>query len=129
MQIWSADSEGLLDIYADDSLTVEYTHFGQTYEGLEAYKSMLKTTYNFFPDLKITIEEMIPHKKDKRVTIFWNYSGTHENGNLFGVEASGKPITVNGMTVLTIENNRVIHEKGIVDNFSLFMQLNAGDQT
>lgn len=125
MQIWNAKSEGLLDIYADKSLTVEYTHFDRVYEGIEDYKVMLQTTYNFFPDLKITVDEVIPNKKKNSATVLWNYTGTHQNGTLFGVKPSEKRIIVNGMTVLKMENRRIVNEKGIVDNLSLLMQLNA----
>jgi|SRR5699024_6230595 len=125
MQIWNAQSEGLLDIYADPEIRAEYTHFAKVYHGIEAYKTMLQTTYDFFPDLKITLGEVIPSTKENSATLFWSYSGTHQNGNLFGIEASGKPIAVNGMTVLTIKNRKVVREKGIVDNLSLLMQLNA----
>ncbi|NBC64512.1 MAG: hypothetical protein GVY07_02460 [Bacteroidetes bacterium] len=53
----------------------------------------------------------------------WHYSGTHENGNLFGVESSGKKVTVKGMTLLKFQNGKIVEEKGIVDNLSLMMQL------
>ncbi len=122
MNIWTADSQGLLDIYADPDLVVEYTHFNKI-EGVAAYKQMLKTTYNFFPDIDIRITEIIPNKKKKNITLFWSYKGTHKNGLLFGIKPQNKEVVVNGMTVLEVEKRKVVREKGIVDNMSLFMQL------
>lgn len=124
MQIWNADSEGLLDVYASKDLVVEYTHF-QKIVGVADYKAFLQTTYKTFPDLKIHVAEVIPNKKKKSATLLWNYSGTHQNNVLFGVKPEEKKIAVHGMTVLTIKNKKIIHEKGIVDNLNLLMQLNA----
>lgn len=124
MQIWSADSEGLLDIYAVEDLVVEYTHLPKI-EGIESYKKVLQSTYQSFPDLKIHIDEIFVNKKENSVTVFWNYTGTHQNNQLFGVQPSGKKIAVNGMSWLQFEDNKVVHEKGIVDNLSLLMQLNT----
>lgn len=82
-------------------------------------------TYDYFPDLEITLERVIPHSKENCVTVLWQYTGTHKNGNLFGVEPSGKKVTVHGMTLLEIENGVVKSERGVVDNLSLVMQLGA----
>lgn len=125
MQVWNAGKEDILDNLADEKLNVNYPHFEKTYEGAAVYKSMLKMTYDYFPDLEITLERVIPHSKENCVTVLWQYTGTHKNGNLFGVETSGKKVTVHGMTLLEIENGVVKSERGVVDNLSLVMQLGA----
>ncbi len=126
MQIWNADSEGMLDVFADKNLVVEYTHFEKV-EGIENYKKFLQTFYHSFPDLKVNIAEIILNKKDESATVFWNYSGTHQNDKIFGVEPAGKKIVVNAMSYLKFKNKKVIYEKGIVDNLSLLMQLNPNN--
>ena len=125
MQIWNADNADLLDKCADENIVANYTHFEKPYEGIQNYKSMLKVTYDFFPDLKITIKNLMPNEAEQMVTVEWKYDGTHKNGNLFGVESSGKKISVSGITILEIENGLVTKEKGIVDNLNLIMQLGA----
>lgn len=123
MKIWNAQNEGVLDQYAHNDLEVNYTHFEQPYQGIADYKAMLQMTYEYFPDLSITLKKVIPNRIKNGVTIFWAYSGTHQKGNLFGVEASGKQVTVKGMTWLEIENGLVKQESGIVDNLALISQL------
>mgnify|MGYP006431824085 FL=1 len=125
MKIWSAGNADLLDKYADANIVADYTHFEKPYKGITDYKSMLEMTYDFFPDLRITINNMILNESEQKVTVEWKYDGTHKNGNLFGVESSGEKISVSGITILEIENGLVIKEKGIVDNLSLVMQLGA----
>lgn len=122
MQIWNADSEGLLDIYAEPSLLVEYTHL-QPIEGIAQYKSFLQTTYRTFSNLKVNIGEIITNKKEDSITVFWSFSGIHRENVLFGVQPSGKEVSVNAMTVLTVKKGKVVREKGIMDNLSLLMQL------
>lgn len=128
MQIWSVGNEHLLDKFADENLVAEYTHFERAYQGILEYKSMLKMTYDFFPDLKIHLKNLIPNQTNNSVTVFWEYSGTHKNGNLFGIESSNKEVNVNGITLLEVKNGLVVKEKGIVDNLSLIMQLGVLNQ-
>lgn len=125
MKVWNAGEEDLLDEFADKDLKVDYTHFEKTYNGVSEYKAILKQTHTFFPDLEITLEEIIPNENGHSATIIWEYNGTHEDGNLFGVESSGKKVTVRGITLLKFHKGKVKEEKGIVDNLSLMMQLGA----
>jgi steroid delta-isomerase-like uncharacterized protein len=123
MQIWSSGKDSLLDTLAHKDLEVYYTHFEKTYNGISDYKVVLKMTYEFFPDLSIELLKVIPNEQDNIVTVSWEYKGTHKNGNLFGVEAADKAVSVKGITLLEIENGLVKKECGIVDNLSLIMQL------
>lgn len=123
MQIWNANSEGLLDIYASPDLVVEYTHINPI-KGVEDYKKFLQNTYQTFPDLKVNIMDIYPDKKQGNITVFWNYSGTHKKHPLFGVMPTGKKIAVNGMSFLQIKDKKVVLERGMIDNLSLLMQLN-----
>ena len=77
MQIWSAENADLLDKCADKNIVADYTHFEKPYKGVQNYKSMLKMTYDFFPDLKITIKNLIPNEVEQIVTVEWKYDGTH----------------------------------------------------
>lgn len=121
MQVWSAGQEDLLDEYASSHIEVEYTHFDKIYRGIDDYKQMLLMTHEYFPDMVITVNEVIA--ADNRATVDWSYSGSHQNGNLFGVEASGRNVQVHGLTVLDFQDGFITKEKGLVDNLALMMQL------
>src|SRR5690625_7208536 len=99
MQIWNADSEGLLDIYADPEIVIEYTHLNKI-EGVENYKKFLQTIYHSFPDLKVNVVEVEPNKKDQSAVVYWNYTCTHTKDIIFGVQPSGKQIAINGISFL-----------------------------
>lgn len=121
MRIWNAGGEDQIEVYADENIEVEYTHFAQKYTGKQQLKDMLAKTHEFFPDMKITLEEFIPGVN--KVTVVWYYDATHLKGNLFGVEASGRLVKVSGISILDVSLGKVTKEKGIVDNLSLVMQL------
>lgn len=123
MKVWNAGSENLLDRYAHDNLKVDYTHFEQPYTGIPDYKSMLQMTHEYFPDLSITLNQVVPNEAENSTTVIWQYDGTHKSGKLFGIESSGKQVSVKGMTLLEVESGLVKKESGIVDNLSLVMQL------
>jgi hypothetical protein len=68
MQIWNVGNESVLDRYADRNLTVDYTHFNKPYRGISDYKLLLKMTYDYFPDLEITLDKIIVNEKRNSVT-------------------------------------------------------------
>jgi len=123
MQIWSAGGDKVLEEVAHPELEVTYPHFGQTYQGIDAYREMLRMTYHFFPDLSTNVKRCTP--AENTATVEWTYTGTHQNGELFGVEAGGKEVQVSGITILTFKDDKVIREDGIVDNLALAMQIGA----
>src|SRR5690625_135539 len=125
MQIWNADSEGLLDIYADPEIVIEYTHLNKI-ERVENYKKFLQTIYHFLPDLKVNEFEVVANKKDQGAVVFLNYTVTNKKDIIFGFQPSGKQIAINGISFLKFKNRKIIYEKGMLVNLSLLMQLNPG---
>ncbi|WP_353718971.1 ester cyclase [Dyadobacter sp. 676] len=123
MQIWNAGQDDLLEKWADDDLKVSYTHFEKPLNGVEEYRRVLNQTFWSFPDLRITVEEV--NVCDGSAVVKWTYTGTHLNGNLFGVEPNGQKVKVSGLSILHIREGKVVREYGIVDNLSLVIQLGA----
>lgn len=122
-QAWNADSLHIVDELAAEDLTVSYTHFPEPFQGPDAFKEMLSQTHQYFPDLTIDIEEIVAD--DEQAVVHWRYRGTFQEGEMFGVAASGQSVEVAGMTRYHIANGKIQREEGIVDNFGLMMQLGA----
>lgn len=125
MKVWNAGEENRLDQYAHPGIEVSYTHFEEAYRGIPSYKEMLRMTHHYFPDMRIELESSLPNENASGVTVFWSYEGTHQNGELFGVQATGKLVSVRGMSYLEVQEGLIKSETGIVDNLSLIMQLGA----
>lgn len=131
IQAWNAGQRHVVDELAAEDLTVEYTHFPEPFHGPEAFKDMLAQTHRHFPDLSIDVEAVVAG--GDHAVVQWRYRGTFQNGKLFGVEASGQPVEVAGMTKYDIADGAIQREEGIVDTFGLMMQIGArpapGDNT
>ena len=126
LQAWNADQREVVDELAAPDFTADYTHFPEPFEGPEAVKQMLAQTHRHFPDLSIEVRDVVA--EEDRAIVHWAYRGTFREGEMFGVEAAGQSVEVEGMTKYRIEDGRVQSERGVVDNFGLMMQLGAAPQ-
>jgi steroid delta-isomerase-like uncharacterized protein len=121
MQAWNADRRHVVDEWAAPDLTVVYTHYPEPYHGPAAFKEMLAKTHHYFPDLSIEVHRVIAD--GPQAAVHWTYRGTFQNGEMFGVAATGQSIEVTGMTRHEIEEGVVHREEGVVDNLALMKQL------
>jgi steroid delta-isomerase-like uncharacterized protein len=121
IQAWNAGQKHIVDDLASPDLTVSYTHFPEPIEGSVDFKAMLAQTHQFFPDLSIEVNDLVV--EGPRAVVHWTYRGTFQEGELFGVPASGQAVEVTGMTLYQIEEGAIRSAHGLVDNFALMMQL------
>ena len=123
LQAWSVGGEGIVDTLAAPGLTVFYSHFPAPVQGVEQFKEILRQTHTSFPDLKLTVQEVLG--EGNQVVVHWRYQGTHQKGEVFGIQPRGQSVNVSGITFLRVNDGKVVEENGIVDNFSLLQQLKA----
>jgi steroid delta-isomerase-like uncharacterized protein len=123
MQAWSVGGENIVDTLAAPNLTVFYSHFPAPIQGVEQFKEILRQTHASFPDLKLTVQAVLG--EGDQFVVHWRYQGTHQKGEVFGIQPRGQPVSVSGITFLRVNNGKVVEERGIVDNFSLLQQLKA----
>ena len=77
-----------------------------------------------FPDGRETVEDQIA-EGDKVVTR-WSFRGTH-NGVLFGIEPTGKNVTLTGIFIDRIEDGKIVEHWDEADILGLMEQLNPSD--
>ncbi len=121
IRVWTPQGIDLIDDLAVPDIRVAYTHFPQPITGAEAFKSMLEQTFEYFPDMRITVEEVLA--SGDRAMLRWYYEATHQNGVLFGVLGGGQRVKVKGITRYRIRDGKVREEIGVVDNLGLMQQL------
>ena len=99
------------------------------YEGVEPGLAGIKQFYRqfwvAFPDVQLTAEEMIA--EDDRVACRFTFRATHR-GELMGVPATGKRVTVNGMTILRFAAGRCIERWSQADFLSMLRQFGVAPQ-
>ncbi len=88
--------------------------------GAEALKQVFARLQRAFPDLHITIEDLVAEgdKVVSRNTV----TGTHE-GEYMGVQPTGKSITYNEIFVFRFKGGRIAETWGVVDVLSQMKQL------
>lgn len=90
-----------------------------TYEGWKQGHAMF---LGAFPDQQVTIEDEIA--EGDTVVTRWTFSGTHQ-GALMGISATGKHVTVKGISVDRIGDGKVVEHLAQIDMVSLMQQIGA----
>ena len=88
--------------------------------GLEGLKRWFLSLRDSFPDLHVTVEDMIG-EGDKVVTRS-TFRGTHR-GDFQGMPASGKQIAVEVIDILRLENGKIVERWGQSDQLGMMQQL------
>jgi steroid delta-isomerase-like uncharacterized protein len=83
--------------------------------GLQGFKQLISMNHDAFPDIRVTIEDIIA--EGDKVAVRWTWSGTHK-GAYMGIQPTGKHVTVNGMSIHRIEDGMIVenwHEMNMLD--------------
>jgi predicted ester cyclase len=86
----------------------------------EGFKQFIYLLWKGFPDIIITFEDII--SEGNRVAGRYNLAGTHK-GEFMELQPTSKRFRVNGMTVFSFRDAKVIDRWNIVDMISLMEQL------
>jgi steroid delta-isomerase-like uncharacterized protein len=119
-EVWN---KGNLSI-VDEFFTPNYEHhdpstpdFGR---GPESEKKLATFYRNAFPDVRLTIEDIIA--EGDTVMARWSCRGTHK-GDLRGIAPTGKQINISGVTVARLSNGKVAESYVNWDALGMMQQL------
>ena len=84
---------------------VVYHNASMTIQGLEAYQQFLSLYLTAFPDIRLTIEDLIA--EGDRVVVRQTFRGTHQ-GDLMGIPPTGKQVSATGILITRITNGRAV---------------------
>lgn len=93
-----------------------------TAPGAEGVKDVVRMFRGGFPDLHITLEEVIA--EGDLVSARSTMRGTHQ-GEIFGIPATGNKVSVPGLTMVRIVNGRLVASWVKNDVGALMQQLDA----
>src|SRR5262245_15718029 len=88
--------------------------------GLEGRKMFYSAFVAAFPDLHLQINELVA--EGNKLVTSWTAHGTHQ-GELMGILATGKSVTVNGIAIDRFENGQSIEHWEVFDQMGLMQQL------
>jgi steroid delta-isomerase-like uncharacterized protein len=90
--------------------------------GPAGVKEFISTYRAAFPDARITVEQQLA--EGDLVATRWTGRGTHE-GELMGISPTGKRVTVSGLTISRLEDDKIVEEFQNWDTFGMMQQLEA----
>jgi steroid delta-isomerase-like uncharacterized protein len=90
--------------------------------GPEGVKEFVTTYRSAFPDAQITVEQQLA--EGELVATRWTARGTHE-GELMGIQPTGKQVTVSGLTISRLSNDKIVEEFQNWDTLGMMQQLGA----
>lgn len=91
-------------------------------KGPEGVKHVFATLHEAFPDLHISVEDVIA--EGDKVVARERITGTHR-GDYMGLPATGKQVAYNEIVIARFADGRIIETWGVVDVLSLMKQLGA----
>jgi steroid delta-isomerase-like uncharacterized protein len=116
-------NEGKLDV-VDELIAPNFVNHDpadpEPRSGREGFRDFINTYRSAFPDAHITIEEQIA--EGDQVVSRWTGRGTHQ-GELMGIPASGKQVTVTGISIDRIEGGQIVESWNNWDTLGMLQQL------
>jgi predicted ester cyclase len=109
---------------ADEVVAPDYVgHFPPNPDvvGREAIKLFNRQTRTAFPDLQLTLDELIG--EGEKVVVRWTMRGTHLGEMRGGIPPTGKPFTVTGTTTNRVASGQIAEAWGNIDLLGLMLQL------
>ena len=88
--------------------------------GAEGQKAFIKMYREAFPDAHVTIHELLAD--GDKVISRWTGSGTH-HGTLLGIPATGKKVSIEGITIDRFSGNKIVESWNIFDQLGMMQQL------
>ncbi len=114
------DLDALDGIIAPD--VIDHMAYEGQQTGIEGYRQFFTMWRDAFPDLHTDIHDTIVD--DDKVAVRWTATGTHR-GEYDGVAPTGKRVSFSAISLMRIENGRIVEEWVNQDTLGLLQQLGA----
>jgi steroid delta-isomerase-like uncharacterized protein len=114
---WNKHNVAAFEKYFNSDFIV---HFAEGDMNAEQYKGLCQAYFAAFPDLNITIDDVIG--EGNKVVKIWTANSTHK-GDFMGIPATGKPIVVKGIEMFRIADGKIAELWASMDNLGMLQQL------
>ncbi len=114
--------DALESIFAEDFVDHMALMGGLFLGGMDGLKRGYATFLNAFPDLHVTVEDMIA--EGDKVVAYKTLSGTHRGSHL-GIPPTGKRVQYQIISIYRIKNGKIAEYWGLQDEISLKRQLDV----
>ena len=119
-QFWNEGNLDLADeIYATNVVRHDLA-LKQDFEGIEAQKKLVEDNRAAFPDLKITVTELIV--KGDTLAMMWTDTGTN-TGPMGNAPPTGKPVKFTGMSLVHLVDGKAVEIWDFYNQLDILQQL------
>lgn len=88
--------------------------------GIEAFKAFYQNYLTGFSEISFSINEAFG--QDEKLVKHWTFKGKH-TGEFFGMPATGKSVSLDGVTIAKMKDGKIAQEQDFMDNMSFMQQL------
>ena len=121
-EVWNQRKLGVVDELLSASHALNDPNNPGSQVGPALYKQRVVELTTALPDLCFTIEDTVA--EGEKFVACWTFSGTHQ-GEYRGIPATGKKISVEGITIHHIKNGKILDSYTRWDALGLMRQLGA----
>jgi len=115
------DDEALEDLVHPDYV---YRAPGEELQGIDGLRELLAAHRRGFPELELIIDDIFGD--GGRVATAFTFAGTHD-GELMGVPATGRRVSVHGIIHSRVEGGRIVEEWELLDLATMYRQLGLAE--
>jgi predicted ester cyclase len=119
---WIDEGFNKKDLRVVDEIFAETLSINGAVIGRENLRQSMKLRFAAFPDLHVTIEEIIG--EGDKVGIWYTARGTHK-GEFGGISPTGRQVNWFGFDLLRFEGSKIAQARFIDDSLGLMRQLGA----
>jgi steroid delta-isomerase-like uncharacterized protein len=124
-QVWNQRSESAIDaMFHPQGKSHGFPEMDSVLVGPEAFKSVHRSFCGAFPDLHVSLEEIL--SEDDHVAVRFKVDMTHQGDHL-GFPASGKKATLAGSTFAIVKDGQIIEGWNYMNLGAFLQKLQAAD--
>jgi steroid delta-isomerase-like uncharacterized protein len=118
---WKGNFDVIDEFVADTYISYDPSQ-PEAIRGPEGLKANFQQYIDAFSDARITVDDQFA--EGDRVATRWTARGTH-SGEIAGIAATGKEVTVSGLTFTRLEGGKIVEEFTNGDTLGMLVQLGA----
>jgi steroid delta-isomerase-like uncharacterized protein len=118
--VWNGANPDTADELVHEEYLIHDRDLAAEMQGPELYKALASGTRDVFPDMTITVEDMVT--AGEKIALRWTMTGTHQ-GTMFGVESTGRQVELTAIEINRFEDGKLIETWTQSDQLGLMHQL------
>lgn len=115
-------NKGRLEMFNDSNFTKDVVMHVSPADlvGIDSAKAYYGNFLTGFSNIVFTIKDVFG--QDSKLVKYWNFKGTH-TGVFFGIPATGKTVSLDGTTLVRMQDGKIAEERDFFDNLDFMQQL------